>query len=204
MYKEEKQKIIQYCKYLYDKNLVSGFDGNISMKVSEKHILITKSKINKGMLSLEDILVCNLEGSIINGVGGLSKEFPMHRNIYNMDEKVNAIIHSHPPYVTAFAVAGKNIPANCLVETKVILEKTYLVPYAKPGSEMLANAVEAGAKVSSVLLMENHGALVYGSDMDEAYNKMEIVENVAKTIIMSRLIGEPKKIKYDHALSGIS
>lgn len=194
MYSEEKEALAGICHMLYQRNLVTACDGNISSKVSKDHILLTPSGMNKVLLFPEDIIVLDLSGNTVEGDGRASKEYPMHQLIYRMRPDVKAVIHTHPVFATAFALAGKNIPDNYLIETTMMLPDIALAEYAPPGTQALAEAIRPHVPVSNAVLLKNHGALTYGTDLTDAYNKMEVLESIAKTIIMSRILGEPQVI----------
>lgn len=194
MYSEEKEALAGICHMLYQRNLVTACDGNISSKVSKDHILLTPSGMNKGLLLPEDIIVLDLSGNTVEGNGRASKEYPMHQLIYQMRPDVKAVIHTHPVFATAFALAGRNIPDNYLIETTMMLPDIALAEYAPPGTQALAEAIRPHVPVSNAILLKNHGALTYGKDLTDAYNKMEVLESIAKTIIMSKVLGEPQVI----------
>lgn len=194
MYSEEKEALAGICHMLYQRNLVTACDGNISSKVSKDHILLTPSGMNKGLLLPEDIIVLDLAGNTVEGNGRASKEYPMHQLIYQMRPDVKAVVHTHPVFATAFALAGKNIPDNYLIETTMMLPDIALAEYAPPGTQALAEAIRPHVPVSNAILLKNHGALTYGKDLTDAYNKMEVLESIAKTIIISKVLGEPQVI----------
>ena len=194
MYSEEKEALAGICHMLYQRNLVTACDGNISSKVSKDHILLTPSGMNKGLLLPEDIIVLDLSGNTVEGNGRASKEYPMHQLIYQMRPDVKAVIHTHPVFASAFALAEKNIPDNYLIETTMMLPDIALAEYAPPGTQALAEAIRPHVPVSNAVLLKNHGALTYGKDLTDAYNKMEVLESIAKTIIMSKVLGEPQVV----------
>ncbi|MBE5967025.1 MAG: class II aldolase/adducin family protein [Lachnospiraceae bacterium] len=191
MYEQERKQLQEICRLLYDRNLVSASDGNISMRVGEGHILITPSRMNKGLLNPEDMIVLDGNGVVIEGTGKASSEFPMHQAIYRKGGEIRAIVHTHPVYATAFALAGKTIPDNYLIESKVILGSTALAEYATPGTTEMVDVISPYIDTVNSILLKNHGAITYGVDLIDAYNRMDVLEEVAKTIIMSKMIGEP-------------
>lgn len=198
MYSKEREQLAAICKLLYDRNLVTASDGNISMRVSPEHIVITPSRKNKGMLKPEDMFVADLDGGLIEGSGKVSSEYPMHQAIYRNRPDVNAIVHTHPVYATAFALAGKNIPENYLIEAKLLLGPTALAEYATPGTTEMADAISPYIGSVNAILLKNHGALTYGTDLIDAYNRMDVLESIAKTIILSKLLGEPQTISREN------
>lgn len=191
MYEPQKEELVRICHLLYEKDLVTAADGNVSVRVSEKHILLTPSGKSKGFVEVREILVLDPEGNVVEGTGKPSKEYPMHRAIYEKRPEIRAVVHTHPVFATAFAMAGKTVPDQYLVETKAMIRGIALAGYAAPGSLALAEKVREKAVGNDAVLLQNHGALTVGKDLAEAFQKMEILESVAKTIIMSRVIGEP-------------
>lgn len=194
MYEKEKKELEKICHLLYEKKLVTASDGNVSVRVSKEHILLTPSGKNKGLLHADEMIVLGLEGNTIEGAGKASKEYPMHRVIYQTRKEVGAVVHTHPIYATAFALAGKNLPDNYLIEMKMMLQGTALADYATPGTMEMADVVEPFLQNYDTILLKNHGAVSYGKSLIDAFNKMEVIESIAKTIIMSRILGEPQVI----------
>jgi L-fuculose-phosphate aldolase len=198
MYQKERKQITEICRLLYSRNLVTASDGNISMKVDREHIIITPSRKNKGMLQPEDMIITDLEGNVLEGSSKASSEFPMHQAIYKNRPEVHGIVHTHPVYATAFALAGKTLPNNYLIEAKVILGPTRLAEYGTPGTMEMVAAILPHINHCNSILLKNHGALTYGVDLIDAYNKMDVLESIAKTIIMSKVIGDPITISEEN------
>lgn len=194
MYEKERQELVRICRLLYERDLVAASDGNVSLRVSDAHILLTPSGRNKGMVQAKEIVVLDLDGSVVDGAGKASREYPMHREIYRRRADVRAVVHTHPVYATAFALAGKNLPENYLIETRMMLGRTALADYATPGTLELVDAISPHIQACSAILLKNHGALTLGKNLEDAFNKMEVLESIAKTIIVSRIIGEPQVI----------
>lgn len=198
MYEMQRKELADICRLLYDRNLVTATDGNVSMRVSEEHILLTPSGKNKGFVRPEDMLVVDFEGNVVEGIGKASKEYPMHRHIYEKRSDVNAVVHTHPVYATAFALAGKNIPDNYLIETRMMLKKVALADYATPGTMEMVDVIAPLTEDVNVILLRNHGAVTYGNGLMDAFNKMEVLESIAKTIIASGAVGEPVPISEEN------
>lgn len=196
MYESEKKELAEICKLLYTRRLVTACDGNISLRVSDEHILITPSGRNKGYLKPDEMILTDFDGNSIENAGKASREFPLHKLVYEQRPDISAVIHTHPIYATAFAMAGKNIPDDYLVESRVMLGKCGLAGYAPPGTMLLAEQLAPFIPTCNAVLLQNHGAVTYGVDLMDAFNKMEVLESIAQTIIMSRIIGEPVAIPY--------
>lgn len=198
MYENKKQELTDICHLLYKRHLVTASDGNISLRVSEKHILLTPSGKNKGLVRADEMMVLDLLGNLIEGEGKASKEYPMHRAVYEGRKDVCAVIHTHPVYATAFALAGKNLPDNYLIEMKMMLKGTALAEYATPGTIEMAEVISPFIPTHNAILLKNHGAVTFGEDLDDAFNKMEVMESIAKTIIQSKILGGPEVISEEN------
>lgn len=198
LYEEKRRELADICRLLYDRNLVTATDGNVSVRVSKNHILLTPSGKNKGFLKPEEMLVTDLDGQVVEGNGKASKEYPMHRAVYMEREDAGAVVHTHPVYATAFALAGKNIPEDHLIETRMMLKKVALAGYATPGTIEMAEVIAPFLADTNAILLQNHGALTIGKDLMDAFNKMEVLESIAKTVIVSRAVGEPVLISKEN------
>lgn len=198
LYEKERKELADICHLLYERCLVAATDGNVSLRVSKEHILLTPSGKNKGFVLPGEMLVVDLNGNVIEGSGKASKEYPMHRVIYLQRADVNAVVHTHPVCATAFALAGRNIPENYLIETRMMLKKVALAGYATPGTSEMADAIAPYVPDTNAILLQNHGALTLGKDLMDAFNKMEVLESIAKTIILSRAVGEPVTISQEN------
>jgi L-fuculose-phosphate aldolase len=191
---ELKKDLVLICKMLYNRNLVSATDGNISVKIGEDKILITPSGVNKGLLSEDMILTVDFNGKVLEGTLRCSKEVGLHVKIYKDRPDVGSVIHTHPPYTTAFAVAHEPIKSNLLIETLVLLGDIALASYSTPGTREVPDSIQGLTAKHDAILLKNHGVITYGTDIITAFNRMDALENVAKTIIMSKILGTPQEI----------
>lgn len=188
-----RDEFIFICKSLYNKGLIAGYGGNISVREEEK-ILITPSGVNKGFIKVEDLLVINFNRDVLEGEGKPSTEALMHIEIYKKRKDLKAIIHSHPPFSVAICISNTKIPNNLLPEATIYLGKISFVKYVKPGDFELAKKVSEKFIDGDVVFMGNHGITVGGKNLLDAYNKTEIVEEISKSFIFSKLLGKVKLI----------
>lgn len=163
-----------------DGGLVAACDGNISYRRDDGLIVITPSGLPKGELRPKDLLVVDIEGTVIEGTGKPSSETALHLTIYRKRQDVRAIIHAHPVTATALTVAGIPFAADIVTEGAMVLGAVPTVPYAPPGSSALAEGCGAAAETASAFLMERHGAVTVGADLKEAFYRMDTLEAVAK------------------------
>lgn len=188
-YRELREQLCEIAALLYARGLVSGTDGNISVRVSEDAMLITPSGVNKRELRPELLICQRLDGTVVSGTGKSSREAQLHAGIYGIRPEIGAVVHTHPAAATAFAVCGRTLPENCLIEVPMVIGKINLAGYAPAGSAELADKVKTAAADSDVIFMQNHGIITCGKDLTAAFNKMDAVENAARTIFYAKLIG---------------
>lgn len=190
-----KSELCRIAALLFQRGLVSGADGNLSLRLSEDTMLITPSGICKGMLEPEMLIVQKLTGEVISGTYKSTKEAIMHGKIYQSRPDISAIVHTHPAAATAFAVCGNVLPNNSLVEVGAVIGEMRLVEYEKAGSLALAEAVERQVKEADILFLQNHGIITCADDLKKAFVKMDAVENAAKTLVMAKVLGEIKTFR---------
>jgi L-fuculose-phosphate aldolase len=188
------QEIIKVGKFIYDKGYIVATDGNISVRINSKEILITRSGVCKGEMNRGDIVRLSLRGTERRGNLQLSKhtnypstEYRFHLAIYQNRPDVNAIIHAHPPYSTTFAVTGKKLDVKILTETEETLGQIGYVGYYKPGSIELAEAVGKACRKHNTMLLAHHGVVVCGKDLTEARYRLERMELLSKVTLLASL-----------------
>ena len=196
----DRNALIDICHKVYDKGFVSAYDGNISALTENKSILITRSGICKGDVKDSDIMEINFAGEVINGKGKISTEYKIHLYAYSKRPEVNAIVHCHPTYATAFAASGKGLTAPVFPEVILTLGKVPLCKYATPSTDELPLSMEPYIDYAWAFLLQNHGAVTLGKTLRDAYFKMEKLEHAAKTLFISRMLGgenelPPERVK---------
>ncbi len=185
------KEIIEAGSYLAARHYHAALAGNISFRISEDRVLCTCHGADKGALTPDDLVLCNMDGSKVQGKGHPTSEFSMHRMAYRERPEVRAVIHAHPPTATAFAAASIPLDSLMLPEMVVYLGPVALVPYATPGTEELAEQLKICLPGHDGFLLENHGALTVGGDLREATLRMELLEHNARITLMIRQIGTP-------------
>jgi L-fuculose-phosphate aldolase len=181
--------LIKYSHKVYEKEFVSATDGNLSIRLSDNKIAITRSGVNKGEVTEQDIIIVDLQGNKINGNGKASTETKIHLLAYNSRSDVNAVVHCHPSYATAFATAGLDFTKPVFPEVILGLGPVPLCKYATPSTDELPASMKPHINYALAMLLQNHGAITFGSNIEEAYNRMEKLEHAAKTLFLSKLLG---------------
>ncbi len=188
---EYRQALIHKARYLNEVNLTRGRSGNLSVRFQDD-FLITPSGIPNADLTADDIVLMNTaDGFCQSGQLKPSSEWPVHQAIYKAYPQANAIIHAHSDWATALACTGRDIPGFHYMIAMVGGDSIRCAPYAIFGSEQLsAFAVEA-LKDRKACLLGNHGQLVYGDDLDEAFEIAELVESLAHQYCITLQLGDP-------------
>lgn len=186
-----KKEIIFYSKKLHEKGFVSATDGNISVKV-KKRFIVTPTSFPKQELKEKDLVDLDKNGNPIKG--NPSSEVKMHLKIYETREEIQAVVHAHPPFVTALSLIVEDFDVIPLSEFFITLKKVKVLPFLLPGSEKLSEEVREAVKDKNVtaLVLKNHGAVTIGISLKSAFYKMEALEHAAKTFLFSNILGSPK------------
>ncbi|MFJ5759831.1 class II aldolase/adducin family protein [Neobacillus sp. NPDC093182] len=187
---ELKKQLQETGKFMMEYDLAWGNSGNISAKTENNSFLITASGTYLGDLDVEDFAECSLGVSERSSFGpNPSKEVPMHQAIYETRPEIGAVLHASPLYSTLIASSQLDIPAAWFVEGMYYLERIERVPYAHPGSIELGELVREKAKNANILLLENHGVLVYDTSIKEAKMALQTLEMACRMLIISRNAG---------------
>lgn len=193
---EIKERMCQMGQRMWQRNYVDGNGGNITVRIGDNLALCTPTLISKGFMKMEDICLVDLDGNQKAGWRMRTSEAMTHFGIMKRQPKAKACVHAHPPHGTAFAVAGIEPPTCLIPEAEIFLGKIGLAPYQTPGSTENADTVgEMGIKHQAVL-MENHGVICWGKDVEDAYWKMENVEAYLETLLVSSMLGKDLKKGY--------
>ncbi|MBA7588388.1 5-deoxy-D-ribulose 1-phosphate aldolase [subsurface metagenome] len=186
-----KKLIVDTGRELYKHNLTIGTWGNISVLDPETDLVYIKpSGMDYNEIKLEDVIVVNKKGKIIEGFRKPSIEMPVHLSIYNTRKNVGAIVHYHPIYSSVLAVTGFSLPGICEDFVQIVGEKVLCAKYALPGSEELAKNAVAGLGNRNAVFLLNHGTLSVGKDMKEVMKVCYVVEKTAHIYILSKNVGK--------------
>ena len=193
-YKKERKEVAHFMRRLYKHGLTTTSGGNISLRISEEIILITPSATDKGRMNWKEVAILNIFGENLTPDLKPSIETPMHLGIYKKKEDVLAVVHAHPVFSSLFTAIKSKINTNLTAEAKAILGDPLLIRYAVMGSEALADVVAENIIKSDILLLENHGVLTTGSNLVQAFDKVEVLENAAKMTLMTERTGRKKPL----------
>ncbi|MGD0755212.1 MAG: class II aldolase/adducin family protein [Bacteroidales bacterium] len=193
-YKSERKEVAYFMRRLYRHGLTTTSGGNISLRLSEDLILITPSATDKGRMKWKEVGIINIFGENLTPHLKPSIETAMHLAIYKKKKEVLAIVHAHPVFASLFTAIKTKINTNLTAEAKAILGDPLFVQYAVMGSIALADAAAENIMISDILLLENHGILTTGSNLLQAFDKIEVLENAAKMTLMAEMTGRKRPL----------
>ena len=185
-----KRRICDIGRRIWEKDYVDGNGGNITARVGDGLVLCTPTLISKGFMRPEDLCLIDLDGNQLAGTRKRTSEAMTHLGIMKRQPAAKACVHAHPPHATAFAVAGVRPPSCLIPEAEVFLGEIGYAPYRTPGTPDIADVVGECGRDHQCVIMENHGIIVWGKDVEDAYWKMENVDSYCKTVwIATQLAG---------------
>lgn len=195
MLEKLKERVYKMNMMLPKNNLVTMTSGNVSGRdVETGYVVIKPSGIPYEEMQPEDMVVVDLNGNIIEGKWKPSVDTATHLYIYRHRSDVNGIVHTHSPYATSFAALGKSIPVYLTAIADEFGGPIPVGPYAKIGGEEIGEAVIKYIGQSPAILMKNHGVFTIGKTPEEAVKAAVMLEDVAKTVHLALLLGEPEVI----------
>jgi L-fuculose-phosphate aldolase len=191
-----RREICRVGKLMYERSYVVASDGNISARLDDGRIVATPTMTCKGRMTEESLALTDGEGKPLADRQP-SSELAMHLLIYRERSDVRAVCHAHPPHGTAFAVAGLAIDQPILSEVILTLGCVPLASYGTPSTDELTEAMRPLVKHHNALLMANHGAVAYGGDLWQAFDRLETLEHTARIAILSRILGGSRNLPAD-------
>lgn len=186
--------LCEVCRLMWSQGWVAANDGNVSMRQADGTIVCTPSGVSKREIAPEMLVVIDSAGRIIEGTRRPSTEMAMHLRCYAERSDVQAVVHAHPPYATAFAAADKALDGYGLIETVLTVGAIPVVPFAMPGTDDVGNAIAPFLPRHDALLLRAHGALTVGCDLRTAYYRMESLEQFAKISLAAHQLGGMKDL----------
>jgi L-fuculose-phosphate aldolase len=185
-----RDEILQAIQRIYRYRMTTTSGGNLSIREDNGDIWITPARLDKGSLRREDIVLVRADGTML-GAHRPSSELPFHQEIYRKRHDIRGIVHAHPVALVAFSLVHLVPDTHLFHQTRLVCGEAGFAPYELPGSLELGRSVAGifGQGFNCVLL-ENHGAVTGGANLQEAFRRFETLEFTAKTIIKARMLGE--------------
>jgi len=194
-----REDLCKIGKRLYDRHLTCGAGGSVSVRTAEKEVLIKPSGFSLGDLLPEHVVKVNLKGKVLRGEHRPSTDTPWHLMIYESRPEVRAIVHAHPPTCGGFACAGVSLDIPTFTEVTIQVGKIPLMEYATPTTMEYARLVADSMMNTDALLMKNHGTITVGANLEQAFQRTELLEDFAKLVLVAKLLGGPKELPPEEA-----
>ncbi|MFH1831008.1 MAG: class II aldolase/adducin family protein [Pseudomonadota bacterium] len=176
--KNNREAIADVCHRLYEHGYLVATSGNVSVR-EQDGFLITPGSTRKDAVDADSIVACNADGVPLNPNDHPSSEIAMHREVYHVRPDINAAIHAHPHYCLACSLGGISLTEMLLPELAIYIGPVPSVPYATPGTVEMCKELAPFLKKHNAFLLQRHGVLVLGKDLQDAYNRLEHLEHIA-------------------------
>jgi len=175
----------------------ANHDGNISVRIGRDRFLITPTATSKAEITESSLIVIDGSGKVVEGTRKPPGETELHLAAYRARPDVEAVLHAHPPYATAFGAARVPLEPVCLPEAVVSLGYIPLAPFAMPKTPLATEAVSRCAVEADAMLLPGNGALTLAPDVALAFLRMELVEHLAKILHHARALGGAQPLPPD-------
>jgi L-fuculose-phosphate aldolase len=182
-------RVAETARRLHEAGWVANHDGNVSVRLGRDRFLITPTATSKLEVTEASLVVVDGAGQVVEGTRKPPGETELHLAAYRARPDVDAVVHAHPPYATAFGAARAPLEPICLPEAVVSLGLIPLAPFAMPKTPLAVESVSRCAAEADAMLLPGNGALTLGTDVQLAYLRMELVEHLAKILHHARALG---------------
>jgi len=192
-----REELVRTMERIYRYHMTTTSGGNLSIRDPNGAIWITPSRVDKGRLQPTDT-VCVQPGGKVEGLHPPSSEFPFHREIYGRRPDIGAIVHAHPGALVAFSICRQIPDTRVQTHAHEVCGRIAYAPYACPGSEELGrNIADVFAAGADCVMLENHGVVIGGRDLHEAFQRFETLEFVAQTLVKAASLGTVQTLDQD-------
>ena len=184
---------------MYANQFIHGRAGNLSARLPDGNILTTPAGVKKADLGPDQLVVVDPQGKLQRGLPGLNptSELPMHLEVYDQRPDVQAVIHAHPIHCIALSLTGLTLENPYIAEALVLLGPVPTTPYATPSSTENRDAIAGLIAEHDAILLAHHGSLTVGRDLDEAYERLEVLEHSAEVLLLASQQGPARQIPAD-------
>ncbi len=198
-----RQEIIRAGRKLWERQYVDGNGGNISVRLGSRYVLCTPTMVSKGDLEAAEICFLDLDGKVLAGSRARTSELLLHLEIYKANPKARAVVHCHPPYATAFSIAGTTPPNGLVSEYEIFIGPAAVAPYETPGTQAFAETVLPFVADHNTILLTNHGIVCWSDTVTHAEWLVEVMETCCKTYLLAKQIGQPLSVIPEHKIQEI-
>lgn len=185
-----RSELVAASRRLHQQGWVANHDGNISLRLTGKRLLITPTAYSKADVDDASLIIVDMDGKVLEGRKKPFSELELHLAAYRVRPEVEVVLHAHPPCATAFGLVGLELSPVAMPELVVSLgDRIPTLPRAMPKTPEVVKGVEAAAAQFDAMLLSGNGALTLGADLSQALLRMELVEHYAKILVAARQLG---------------
>ncbi len=188
MYEDVKKNLLDICLQMVENDLVIGSSGNVSVRV-DNHVVMTPSSVWYTEMAVEDMVVLDLTGKVIEGERNPSVEWQMHLALYNNRSDAKAVLHTHSIYASAMAVSHESLPPLIDETVPKFGADVKVTKYHMPGTKELGMAVVETMKDRSAALIANHGAVCIAKTLKNALHLAILLERSCKIYMIAKMSG---------------
>jgi L-ribulose-5-phosphate 4-epimerase len=188
-----KEQVIRTARVMFESGLIKSTFGVVSVRIpNTNYVIITPSGFSKAQVATENLCIVDFDGKLIQGKFRPSSETSMHVYIHKRLHDANAVLHTHSPATTAFAIAQKEIPCVSTEQgftfgTRIPLVAEYFCPGTQDTSKL--ESIVTALRKTKAALLRNHGVIIIGCDLEEALDNAIVVEDIATTVLYSCILG---------------
>jgi L-ribulose-5-phosphate 4-epimerase len=186
-YAQEKQQVVETSQRLVKKGYLMATGGNLSLRIpGHAAFAVTPSNYDYCKLTLDDVCVLDFDLNVIEGARKPSVESGLHAGVYVTRSDVNAVVHTHQVYASALALINAPIPALFDEQVRFLGRTVEIIPYAPSGTGFLKNSIVKHIKNHhNAYILQNHGVLCFGHDVERAAHNVEILEKCAIAYLLA-------------------
>lgn len=186
--------VCEIGKLCYQKGFIVGADGNISARMQDGSVLITPAGAMKGFLVPENVAHVDRNGKVVDNGPRASTETGIHLISYNERPDIKAVLHCHPPHAVALTLAGIDMQIPVIPEIIVTIGGIPTAPFATPGTDELPESIRNIVRCSDTVVMQNHGSVTLGSNLLDAFKKLDMLEHTARILWLANCVGTVKPL----------
>lgn len=184
-------EICEVGRLLYDRGYVVANDGNISVRMGDR-LLVTPSGVGKGRMTPDMLVLCDLQGEPLpcdRSGRHPSSEVKMHCRVYRERPDAGAVVHAHPVHATAYAICRRPLGAAYLPEMVLSFGEIPVADFAMLSTDEVPESIMPYVHDHDGLLLANHGALAWGTDLWAAFDRLETIEHTARIYAQVEALG---------------
>jgi L-ribulose-5-phosphate 4-epimerase len=186
-YTHEKRQVVETAQRLVEKGYLMATGGNLSIRIARRNAFaVTPSNYDYTQMTPDDVCLLDFDLNVIEGARKPSVESALHAGVYVTRDDVNAVVHTHQVYASTLALINAPIPALFDEQVRFLGRSVEIIPYAPSGTGFLKNAIVKHIKNHhNAYILQNHGALCFGHDVERAAHNVEILEKCALAYLLA-------------------